>query len=71
MATQCNKAVWKSVVSKGQLINAKSIKIGQLLERIEKMEEVENLLLDRLNIRNSLDKKHRHAPIAQNWITSS
>ena len=33
-------------------INAKSSKTGMLLERINKMAEVQNLLLDRLDIRN-------------------
>ena len=32
-------------------IDAKSAKMGMLLERINKMAEVQNLLLDRLNIR--------------------
>ena len=34
-------------------IDAKSTETGMLLERIDKMAEVQNLLLDRLNIRNS------------------
>ena len=34
-------------------LDAKSAETGILLERIEKMTEIENLLLDRLNIRNS------------------
>ena len=33
-------------------IDAKSAETGMLLERIDKMAEVQNLLLDRLNIRN-------------------
>ena len=33
-------------------IDAKSAETGMLLERIDKMTEVQNLLLDRLNIRN-------------------
>ena len=33
-------------------IDAKSVETGMLLERIDKMAEVQNLLLDRLNIRN-------------------
>ena len=33
-------------------LDAKSAKTGMLLERIDKMTEVQNLLLDRLNIRN-------------------
>ena len=34
------------------MIDAKSVEIGMLLERIDKMVEVQNVLLDRLNIRN-------------------
>ena len=37
---------------KGGLIDAKSIKTGMLLEKIDKMAEVQNLLLDRFHIRN-------------------
>ena len=33
-------------------IDAKSAEMGMLLERIDKMAEVQNLLLDRLNIHN-------------------
>ena len=36
-------------------IDAKSAEIGMLLERIDKMVEVHNLLLDRLNIRNDYE----------------
>ena len=46
------KLVGRGAMLKGQLINAKSAKTGMLLERIDKMAEVQNLLLDRLNIRN-------------------
>ena len=42
-------------------INAKSAETGMLLERIDKMAEVENLLLDRLNIRNGSEG---HAPVS-------
>ena len=35
-----------------KMIDAKSAETGMLLERIDKMVEVQNLLLDRLNIRN-------------------
>ena len=35
-----------------KIIDAKSAETGMLLERIDKMVEVQNLLLDRLNIRN-------------------
>ena len=37
-------------ILKGQLIDAKLLETGMLLERIKKMEEVQNLLLDLLNI---------------------
>ena len=33
-------------------LDAKSVETGMLLEKIDKMAEVRNLLLDRLNIRN-------------------
>ena len=36
-------------------IDAKSVETGMLLERIDKMAEVQNLLLDRLNIRNGFE----------------
>ena len=36
-----------------KMIDAKSAETGMLLERIDKMAEVENLLPDQLNIRNS------------------
>ena len=36
-----------------KMIDAKSAEMGMLLERIDKMAEVQNLLLDRLNICNS------------------
>ena len=42
----------RGVMPKGQMIDAKSVEMGMLLERIDKMEEVQNLLLDRPNIRN-------------------
>ena len=35
-----------------KMIDAKSAETGMLLERIDKMAEVQNLLLDRLNIHN-------------------
>ena len=37
-------------------IDAKSAETGMLLERIDKMAEVQNLLLDRLNIRNGSEE---------------
>ena len=40
---------------KGQMIDAKLAETGMLLERINKIAEVQNLLLDRLNICNSLE----------------
>ena len=42
----------RGAMPKGQMIDAKSAETGMLLERIDKMVEVQNLLLDRLNIRN-------------------
>ena len=46
------KAFGRGVMPKGQMIDAKSAETGILLERINKLAEVYNLLLDRLNIRN-------------------
>ena len=45
----------RGAMPKGQLINAKSTETGMLLERIDKMAEVQNVLLDRLNIRNNYE----------------
>ena len=42
----------RGVTPKGQLIDAKLVETGLLLERIKKMEKVHNLLLDQLNIQN-------------------
>ena len=42
----------RGAMPKGQMIDAKSVETGMLLERIDKMAEVQNLLLDRFNIRN-------------------
>ena len=42
----------RGAMSNGQLIDAKSAETGMLLERIDKMTEVQNLLLNRLNICN-------------------
>ena len=43
----------RGVMPKEQMIDAKSAETGMLLERINKMAEVQYLLLDRLNFRNS------------------
>ena len=45
----------RGAMPKGQLIDAKSAKTGMLLERINKMAEVHNLLIDRLNIRKGFE----------------
>ena len=45
------KQFGRGAMPKGQMIDAKSAETGMLLERIDKMAEVQNLLLDRLNIR--------------------
>ena len=42
----------RGATPKGGLINAKSIETGMLLEKIDKLVEVQNLLLDRFHIRN-------------------
>ena len=46
------KPFGRGAMLKGHMIDAKSAEMGMLLERIDKMAEVQNLLLDRLNIRN-------------------
>ena len=46
------KPFGRGAMPKGQMIDAKSLETGMLLERIDKMAEVQNLLLDRLNIHN-------------------
>ena len=46
------KPFGRGAMLKGQMIDAKSTETRMLLERIDKMAEVQNLLLDRLNIRN-------------------
>ena len=43
----------RGAMLKGQLIDTKSAETSMVLERIDKMPEVQNLLLDQLNIRNS------------------
>ena len=45
------KPFGRGAMPKGQLIDTKSAETSMLLERIEEMAEVQNLLLDRLNIR--------------------
>ena len=46
------KLFGRGAMPKRQTINAKSGEMGILLQRIDKMAEVQNLLLDRLNIYN-------------------
>ena len=46
------KPFGRGATPKGGLINAKLVEMGMLLEKIDKMAEVQNLLLDRFNIRN-------------------
>ena len=46
------KPFGRGAMPKGGLIDAKSVETGMLLEKIEKMAEVHNLLLDRFHIRN-------------------
>ena len=47
------KPFGRGAMPKGQMIDAKSAEKGMLLERINKMAEVQNLFLDRFNICNS------------------
>ena len=61
-----------------KIINVKSAETGMLLERIDKMAEVQNFLLDRLNIRNGCEglapshfKRCRRVQIAQDSIISN
>ena len=72
------KSFRRGAMPKGQMIDTKSAETWMLLERIDKMEEVQNLLLDRLNIRYgskglgpSCIKRRRRVPIAQDSITSN
>ena len=46
------KPFGRGAMSKGEMIDAKSVETRMLLERIDKMARIQNLLLDRLNIRN-------------------
>ena len=46
------KPLERGATPKGGLIDAKSVETGMLLEKIDKMTEVQNLLLDRFHIRN-------------------
>ena len=46
------KPLGRGAMLKGQMIDVKSVETRMLLERIDKMVEVQNLLLDRLNIYN-------------------
>ena len=46
------KLFGRGATPKGGLIDAKSIETGMLLEKIDKMAEVQNLLLDRFHISN-------------------
>ena len=46
------KPFGRGATPKGGLIDAKSVETGMLLEKIDKMGEVQNLLLDRFHIRN-------------------
>ena len=46
------KPFGRHATPKGGLINAKSVEIGMLLEKIDKMVEVQNCLLDRFHIQN-------------------
>ena len=51
----------RGATPKGGLIDAKSVETGMLLEKIDKMAEVQNILLDRFHIRN---ESEGHAPVA-------
>ena len=49
------KLLGRGAMSKGGLINAKSVEMGMLIEKIDKMAEVQNLLLDRFHIHNGIE----------------
>ena len=49
------KPFGRGATPKGGLIDAKSVETGMLLEKIDKMAEVQNLLLDRFHIRNGFE----------------
>ena len=49
------KPFGRGATPKGGLIDAKSVETCMLLERIDKMAEVQNLLLDRFHIRSGFE----------------
>ena len=49
---KAEKPFKRGATLKGGLIDTKSVETGMLLEKIDKMAEVQNLLLDRFHIRN-------------------
>ena len=49
---KAEKPFERGATLKGGLIDTKSVETGMLLEKIDKMAEVQNLLLDRFHIRN-------------------
>ena len=61
------KAFRRGVMPKGKLIDTKSSEMGMLLERIKKMAEVQNLLMDRLNILNGFEGL---APVSLQEVSS-
>ena len=78
------KPFGRGAMPKGGLIDAKSIETSMLLEKIDKMAEVKNLLLDRFHTSETVQKdlnpllykKRHHAPIAHasimlRWIVRS
>ena len=73
------KPFTQGVTSRGQMIDAKSMETSIFLDRIKKMFDVRNLLLDHLNIRNgsrglalvTLQDVRHHVLIAQGSIVLS
>ena len=49
------KPFGQGAMLRGHMIDTKSAETTMLLDRIHKMEDVQNLLLDRLNIRNDYE----------------
>ena len=60
------KPFGRGAMPKGGLIDAKAIETGMLLEKIEKMAEVQNLLLDRFHIRHGSEGL---APVSLRSVT--
>ena len=65
------KPFGRGATPKGGLIDGKSVETGMLLEKIDKMMEVQNLLLDRFHIRNGSEGLALVALQDARWIVRS